>query len=71
MLFRSAQVKHTLVQQGQAATQAAGIIYQTFRTQGAILAYMDIFAACSIMAFCVVPVALLLGSEKAAGGGGH
>ena len=66
-----AQVKHTLVQQGQAATQAAGIIYQTFRTQGAILAYMDIFAACSIMAFCVVPVALLLGSEKAAGGGGH
>jgi DHA2 family multidrug resistance protein len=66
-----AQTRHALVQQGHAATQAAGMLYQTFRTQGAILAYMDIFAACSILAFCVVPVALLLGSEKAAGGGGH
>ena len=60
-----------LQQQGLAVTQAAGMIYQTFRSQAAILAYMDIFAVCSILAFCVVPVTLLLGSEKAAGGGGH
>jgi DHA2 family multidrug resistance protein len=66
-----ALTKHALQQQGLAVTQAAGMIYQTFRAQAAILAYMDIFAVCSILAFCVVPVTLLLGSEKAAGGGGH
>jgi DHA2 family multidrug resistance protein len=65
------QVQQSLAQQGQAASGAAGVIYQTFRIQGAVLAYLDIFAFCAIMALCVTPVALLLGSEKASGGGGH
>jgi DHA2 family multidrug resistance protein len=65
------QVQQSLAQQGQAASGAAGVIYQTFRIQGAVLAYLDIFAICAIMALCAAPLALLLGSEKAGGGGGH
>jgi MFS transporter, DHA2 family, multidrug resistance protein len=50
---------------GAAGGQSAvGMLYQTFRTQATILAYMDIFSFCAIMAFCAVPVAFFLSSRK-------
>jgi MFS transporter, DHA2 family, multidrug resistance protein len=50
---------------GAAGEQSAiGMLYQTFRAQAAILAYMDIFSLCAIMAFCAVPVAFFLSSRK-------
>jgi MFS transporter, DHA2 family, multidrug resistance protein len=50
---------------GAAGGQSAiGMLYQTFRAQAAILAYMDIFSLCAIMAFCAVPVAFFLSSRK-------
>jgi DHA2 family multidrug resistance protein len=52
-------------------TNPTGMLYQDFREQGAVLGYMDIFGYCSIMAFCVVPLTLLLRAEKAKRGGGH
>jgi DHA2 family multidrug resistance protein len=49
---------------GQSAT---GLLYQAFRQQASILAYTDIFAACAILAFCAVPVALLLARRQNTG----
>ncbi|MDB5411212.1 MAG: EmrB/QacA family drug resistance transporter, partial [Rhodospirillales bacterium] len=58
------QYQQALMTQGHIAAAsgqtAAGLLYQTFRQQASILAYTDIFAACAILAFCAVPVALLL-----------
>jgi DHA2 family multidrug resistance protein len=62
------QVKQGLAAVGS-ATKPSAMIYQTFREQGAILGYMDIFGYCAIMAFCVVPLTLLLRADKAKGGG--
>jgi DHA2 family multidrug resistance protein len=63
-------VKRGLAAAGS-ATSPIGFVYQTFRQQGAVLGYMDIFGYCAIMAFCVVPLPLLLRSETAKKGGGH
>jgi DHA2 family multidrug resistance protein len=63
------QVQHGLAAEGHATSGASGIIFQTFRMQGALLGYMDIFGYCAILAFCVVPLAFLLGREKAGGAG--
>jgi DHA2 family multidrug resistance protein len=63
------QVQHGLTAQGQSAGGAAGMIYQTFRMQGALLGYMDIFGYCSILAFCAVPLAFLLSAKKPGGAG--
>jgi DHA2 family multidrug resistance protein len=59
------QYQQALVTQGGHATStivqtASGLIYQTFQSQAAILAYTDIFAIGGILAFCVVPIALFL-----------
>jgi DHA2 family multidrug resistance protein len=43
--------------------------YQTFRMQGAVLGYMDIFAYCAILAFCALPLTFLLGGGKSGGAG--
>jgi DHA2 family multidrug resistance protein len=43
-----------------AAQAAAGLLYQAFRQQATILAYIDVFAVCAFGAFCAIPVALLL-----------
>ena len=66
-----AQLRQTLIEQGQSAAGAVGLVYQNFRLQGAVLANTDIFAFCAIMAFGAMPLALLLGSERAVARGGH
>jgi DHA2 family multidrug resistance protein len=48
---------------------ATGLIYQAFRSQAAILAYIDVFTLCGIAAFCAAPMALFLASHT--GGGTH
>jgi DHA2 family multidrug resistance protein len=48
----------------QGGQSAIGMLYQTFRAQASILAYMDIFELCAIMAFCAVPIAFFLSSRK-------
>jgi len=48
-----------------AAAQAAlGLMYQTLRQQASILAYVDVFGFCAVMAFCVVPVTFFLSRKK-------
>ncbi len=54
----------------QAAQTATGLLYQALRQQAAVLAYMDIFEACGILALAVVPLAFLLCS-RTGGGAGH
>jgi DHA2 family multidrug resistance protein len=67
------QYQQALLAQGHAAStiaqSALGQMYQAFRTQASVLAYMDIFGICAIMAFGVVPLAFLLSSKT--GGGAH
>jgi DHA2 family multidrug resistance protein len=46
---------------------AMGQLYQQFRAQSMILAYMDMFGYCAIFAFAVVPVAFFL-TGKVGGG---
>ncbi len=63
-----AQVQHGITQFGSGGqTSAVGVIYQTFRQQGAVLAYSDIFAYCAIIAFCVTPLAFFFSSAKGGG----
>ena len=45
-------------------------IYQVYQEQASILAYTDIFYYCSLLAFCVVPLCLLISGLKASGGPG-
>lgn len=58
-----AQTAHTLrdmgVAAGQATAQATAMVLQTLEQQAAVLAYRDVFAYCSIGAFCIVPFAFL------------
>jgi MFS transporter, DHA2 family, multidrug resistance protein len=50
------------------AETATGLIYQTLRQQAMVLAYMDIFAYCAVMAFSAVPIAFFLSGKKGGGG---
>ncbi len=45
---------------------ALGGVYQTIRTQTAIMAYSDVFIYCAILAFAVVPFCFLMTSKKSA-----
>lgn len=62
------QYQEALIRMGHpvatVAETATGLIYQALRQQAMVLAYMDIFAFCAIMAFAAVPIALLLSSKK-------
>ena len=66
-----------LAQHGQALTAmgvapsqvnatAMGHVYQTLRTQAAILGYSDVFLYCAALAFVAVPIAFLLSGIKGA-----
>ena len=57
----------------EAGQTAVGLVYQALRLQASVLAYLDIFGMCSLMAFAVVPLALLLSAQKGgkAGAGAH
>jgi DHA2 family multidrug resistance protein len=58
---------HTAV---EAHNMALGGVYQTIRTQTAIMAYSDVFVYCAIVAFAVVPFCFLMTSKKSGGGPG-
>ena len=55
---------------GTTGQAALGVLYQVYRGQAAVLAFMDIFAFCAVMAFAMVPMALLLSNKKGGGGPG-
>jgi DHA2 family multidrug resistance protein len=56
----------------QAIAQAPGQVFQTLQTQIAVLAYNDVFVITGLMAFIMVPAALLMSSIKAKpAAGGH
>jgi DHA2 family multidrug resistance protein len=69
-----ATYENALVSAGQTAQaahdMALGRVFQTIRTQAAILSYSDTFFYCALAAFAVVPLAFLMTSKKAAGGPG-
>jgi DHA2 family multidrug resistance protein len=70
------QLTHTIQGLGTAtgnATQAAlGRIYQTLIAQAGLLAYMDVFLYCALLAFAFVPFTFLFSPVKKAGGApGH
>jgi DHA2 family multidrug resistance protein len=69
-----AQYEHSLLATGHAVGSVHGVavgeVYQTFRTQVAVLAYSDVFLYFSFAAFFAVPFCLLLSAKKAAGGVG-
>ena len=66
-----ARQAHTMLSQGfspEAVHQrAVGLVYRTLQTQASVLAYMDVFALCAILAFCVVPLTLLFKTSKIGG----
>ena len=74
------QPYNALLQQSQSALQsmgqtpdsaqsaAVGLIYQTLRTQAAVLAYSDVFRLCAVAAFCIVPFTLMLSNFKPGAG---
>ena len=66
-----ARQAHTMLSQGfspEAVHQrAVGLVYRTLQTQASVLAYMDVFAVCAILAFCVVPLTLLFKTSKSGG----
>ncbi len=55
---------------GNASQAASSFLYQTFLGQAAVLAYMDVFFYCALLAFGFIPFTFLFSSAKAAGGGG-
>jgi DHA2 family multidrug resistance protein len=69
-----ATYQNALVSAGQTAhaahDMAIGRVYQTMRTQAAILSYSDTFVYCAIAAFAVVPLTFLMTSRKSLGGPG-
>jgi len=69
-----AQYEHALLASGHAAGTVHGVavgqVYQTFRTQVAVLAYSDVFLFFSFVAFLAFPLCFLLSGKKAAGGAG-
>jgi len=48
---------------------AMGHIYRTYLKQATIMAYSNVFLACSILAFCVVPLCFILSAKKGTGAG--
>jgi MFS transporter, DHA2 family, multidrug resistance protein len=62
---------HTMQSQGfspgEVHQRAVGLVYTTLQTQASVLAYMDVFALCAILAFCVVPLTLLFKTPKISG----
>ncbi len=58
----------TLLSMGHAAattqSTATGLIYQTFHTQAAVLAYCDVFGICAVAAFAIVPFTFLFSNYK-------
>ncbi len=71
-----AQVSGALAALGRApaeiGAEAMGWLYQTLNTQAAFLAYSNVFIACAVIAFGVVPFTFLLSGKRAGpGGGGH
>jgi MFS transporter, DHA2 family, multidrug resistance protein len=66
------QYQEALIRMGHpvasVADTATGLIYQALRRQAMVLAYMDIFAFCAVMAFAAVPIAFLLSGKKGGGG---
>jgi DHA2 family multidrug resistance protein len=65
-----ASIKSYSLVVGDAAAAASGYLYQNLIAQAGILAYMDVFFYCALMAFAFVPVTLLFSPAKASGGGG-
>ncbi len=67
-----AQITQSLHNQGwdpsQVAATARGLMNQMLNAQASILAYTDVFAACAVLAFCVVPICFLFRGSKAGGG---
>ncbi len=47
---------------------ALGTLYQMLHQQASILAYMDIFGYCAVLAFLVVPLTFFLSNRKGGGG---
>lgn len=57
---------------GDATQSAVGYVYQNLIAQAGLLAYMDVFFYCSLIAFAFVPFTFLFSNAKASGGsGGH
>jgi DHA2 family multidrug resistance protein len=57
---------------GNATQSALGRTYQTLIAQAGLLAYMDVFFYCAILAFVFVPFTFLFSPVKKAGGApGH
>jgi MFS transporter, DHA2 family, multidrug resistance protein len=76
--FRSSlsQLAHAIQNMGTTtgnATQAAlGRTYQTLIAQAGLLAYMDVFLYCALLAFAFIPFTFLFSPVKKAGGApGH
>ncbi len=55
---------------GDATQTAVGQLYQTLIAQAGLLAYMDVFLYCAVLAFAFVPFTFLFSPVKKAGGGG-
>ena len=72
-----AQLSHSIQSFGTSASDATqtalGRAYQTLIAQAGLLAYMDVFLYCAILAFAFVPLTFLFSPVKKAGGapGGH
>jgi DHA2 family multidrug resistance protein len=47
---------------------ALGRLYQEFRAQASVLAYVDVFQICAALAFAAVPLAFLFTATKKSGG---
>ena len=66
-----ARQAHTMLSQGfspgEVHQRAVGLVYRTLQTQASVLAYMDVFAMCAILAFCAVPLTLLFKTTKSVG----
>jgi DHA2 family multidrug resistance protein len=68
----TASVRSLGTQAGDAAQTAVGQLYQQLIAQAGLLAYMDVFLYCSLIAFAFVPFTFLFSPvKKAGGGGGH
>jgi DHA2 family multidrug resistance protein len=55
---------------GDPAAAAAGQIQTMLVTQSRILAYSDMFLACAVLAFAMIPFCFLLSSTKSSGKAG-
>jgi len=67
------EVSRALTAQGLAPSQipgaALGWMHETLLNQSAVLAYIDVFGYCAMVAFAAVPFAFLFSPAKALGGG--